>query len=517
MKLTDLSGKRWMLTLALLATSWAGRQAAAAQSEPGWMFELPAVKEPTIPDHKVGVADFGAVPDGKTLNTEAIAKAIAALVAQGGGRVVFPAGMWLTGPIELKSNIELRTEMGALILFSSDIKQYANGKGPITGKDLENVAITGQGVFDGAGQVWRPVKRMKTTERQWNDLLALGGVLEPDGQMWWPSREIQNGRRPRLVRLANCRRVLVEGAMFQNSPSFGLDFANCEDLTIRGATVFNEWWAQNGDGIDLHSCRNVVIRGTRVNVGDDAICMKSNRGAPLENVLIEDCTVHHGHGGFVIGSEEVGGMHNIRVNNCLFLGTDTGLRFKSGRDRGSVVEKIDIRNIRMIDIPGEAILFDMYYSNQAPLDRDGNLKPPTGDVQPVTATTPQFHDIRVRDVICRGARRAILLQGLPEMPLKDIRLENVSISAERGVACMDTQDITLKNVEILNEKGPVVHCYASRNIAIDRLTYPAGAEALVRVQGKTNAKIVLSNTDAKAAKQAIEAVETSDTQAVRFE
>ena len=206
---------------------------------------------------------------------------------------------------------------------------------------------------------------------------------------------------------------MLEDATFQNSPQFALDISGCEELTIRNANVRNAWYAQNGDGIDLHSCRNVQILGTRVDVGDDALCMKSNTGKPLENVLIRDCVVYHGHGGFVTGSEERGGMHHIRVRNCTFMGTDIGLRFKSGRDRGGLVSHIDIQGINMIDIKDEAILFDMHYQDDLPIDDDGMItRSENAEVPEITDTTPRFCNISIRDVICRGAERAVLLAGL---------------------------------------------------------------------------------------------------------
>ncbi|HEX3729186.1 MAG TPA: glycosyl hydrolase family 28 protein, partial [Opitutaceae bacterium] len=275
------------------------------------------VQEPAIPARAVSLADFGAVPDGKTLCTEAFARAIAALAAQGGGRLVVPAGLWLTGPIALKSNLELHTEPGALVQFSKDVSLYqlapgaaapaagvpgvpAEGgrrrsplvRGLITGENLENVAITGSGVFDGGGEAWRPVKKYKTTELQWKALLASGGVLDEAGTTWSP-RAGAVFARPHLVVLSHCRRVLLEDATFENSPAWNLNPSFCDDVTIRRVTVLNPWYAQNGDGLDLESCRNVIIRDDRLDVGDDGLCMKSGAGAQArktgraaENVLI---------------------------------------------------------------------------------------------------------------------------------------------------------------------------------------------------------------------------------------
>lgn len=494
-------------------------------AEPGadWMagFQIPVVEEPVIPDRSANVTDFGAVPDGKTLNTAAIAAGIEQLAAQGGGRLVFPAGIWLTGPIVLRSNIELHTEEGALIQFTKDHTQFS-ARGQIFGEDLENVAITGRGIFDGAGEAWRPVKRFKMTERQWQALVASGGRLEPDGQIWHPRPDGATWR-PRLLVLHGCRRVLLEDATFQNSPGWNVNPSFCDDVTVRNVTIRNPWFSQNGDGLDLESCRNVVIRGARLDVGDDALCLKSGAGAearrhgrPTENVLIEDCVVYHGHGGFTIGSEMSGGVRNVRVNNCTFIGTDVGLRFKTTRGRGGVVERIYIGNIRMTDIPTEAISFNMYYGGAGP----GN--DPAGGfaevaAMPVDEGTPQFRDIFMENIVCRGARRAVQLQGLPEMPLRGIHLRASSFTAEQGIVCQDAADIVLSGVEVLPRRGPVVELIGSRGIAIDQLAYPAGAESLIRLQGARNNEISVRRTDTRGAKQPLALSGGAEPDAVAFE
>jgi polygalacturonase len=504
-----------------------------AADETAWRFDLPPVAEPTIPDRAVGVADFGGVPDGRTLNTDAIANAIDAVTAQGGGRVVFPAGIWLTGPIALKSNLELHLEEGALLRFSPDIDLYprvdAEIKGetaqfvmsPLWGVDLENLAITGRGVIDGSGEAWRPVKKFKLTERHWNELLAMGGELSPDGEMWWPSAAVRAKGRPTLLKLIQCKRILLEGVTFQNSPAWNLHPLLCEDLTARNITVRNPWWSQNGDGLNPESCRNVVIRDSRFDVGDDAITLKSGinergrrRGVPTENVLVENCIVYHGHGGFVVGSEMSGGVRNIRVNNCVFMGTDVGLRFKSTRGRGGVVENIDIRNIRMTDIPTDAIRFNMYYGGNAPTEGEDGAPTTTEAAPPVDEGTPQFRNVWIENVTCRGAGRAVLLQGLPEMPIRGILLKSVSITADNGIDCMDAENITLHDVEIANRKGPVMRVFDSRQVAIDGLTYPNGAETMLALHGEKNAAIVVGGTDTSAAKQAVTAADGADRNAV---
>lgn len=505
-----------------------------------------AVEEPSFPDKTVRINEFGAIGDGKVLNTEAISKAIASLAKQGGGKLVFPPGIWLTGPIRLRSNINLHLQAGALLQFTSDFKQYPlvvlNVKGakevdsvsPISGENLQNIAITGCGVIDGAGSGWRPVKKGKLTEAEWKALLKSGGVTDTSGNTWWPSREAMEGGklvdrlsasgslkledyepahaflRPKMLKLINCRKLLLEGVTFQNPPNWTLNPTLCEDVTIRNVNVHNAEAAQNSDALDLESCRNVIVRDSTFDAGDDGICVKSGKdavgrriGVPTENVLIENCVVYHAHGGFTIGSEMSGGVSNIVVNNCTFMGTDIGLRFKSTRGRGGVVEKIYIKNVRMTDIPAEAISFNMYYGGKAPLDVRDELADNERKVVPVSEETPQFRDIHIEDVICRGARAAVLLQGLSEMPIRGIHLKNVSITAEHGMTWMDAENITLKDVEIVNSKGPVLTMFEVKNATIDHLSYPAGAEVAIKIQGAGNSGIVVTNTDLNAAGQTL--------------
>jgi polygalacturonase len=488
-------------------------------------FEMPRVPEPKIPKRTASVTDFGAVPDGKTLNTDAIARGITTLADKGGGRLVFPPGIWLTGPIGLKSNVGIHLEEGALVQFKPDYSLYPSiqldikgrthtvATSPLHGENLENIAITGRGVFDGAGDAWRPVKKYKMTENQWKQLLSIpGSVLETNSNLWWPSAEAkererqEGGHRPNLLKLVNCCRVLLEGATFQNSPGWNLNPTLCTDLTLRNISVRNPWYSQNGDGLDIENCRNVVLRGSRFDVGDDGICLKSGKdeegrriAVPTENVLIEDCVVYHAHGGVTIGSEMSSGVRNVRVNNCVFMGTDLGLRFKSQRGRGGVVEKIYISNVRMTDIATDAIGFNLYYGGQGP-GEGGEGAAAEAKPVPVSEKTPQFRDIYIENVVCRGARQAVALQGLPEMPIRGIHLDNVSITAELGVACTDAQDIMLNKVEILNTRGPVISLVNSRDISVDRLTYAPGAEALLKADGPNNTAVI-RHTDLKAAKQ----------------
>ena len=246
-------------------------------------FEMPQIHKPVFPNHTVTLSDFGGIPDGIQLNSEAFEKAFAALAGQGGGTLVVPAGIWLTGPIVFRSNIHLHLEKGALILFSPDHSLYPLVKAvyegtlvekcqsPVSGYRLENIAITGEGVIDGSGEAWRPVKKMKVTENHWKQLLQSGGILKDPGY-WQPIEK--DYLRPVMVNFVECKNLWLEGTTFQNSPGWNLHPLMCENVIIDRITVRNPNYAQNGDGLDLESCVNTIIANSTFDVGDDGICLK---------------------------------------------------------------------------------------------------------------------------------------------------------------------------------------------------------------------------------------------------
>jgi polygalacturonase len=511
--------------------------------------KLPVILQPIFKKDTFSIVKFGAIADGITLNTKSINAAIDACHKKGGGVVVVPAGLWLTGPVVLQSNVNLHLKKNATLQFTDDKSQYPLVKGnweglqqmrnqsPISATNATNIGITGYGIIDGNGQAWRQVKKEKLTESQWKTLVASGGVLSEDGKSWYPSEQFKNASslknpgeikpdrdeayyktikdflRPNLLVLANCRKILLEGVTFQNSPAWCLHPLMSEHITVRNIYVKNPWFAQNGDGIDLESCKNTLIENSVFDVGDDALCMKSGRdaagrerGMPTENVIIRNCTVYHAHGGFVVGSEMSGGARNIWVYDCTFIGTDIGLRFKTTRGRGGIVEKIYITNISMKDIPGEAILFDMYYMAKDPIALAGEKREaPRVEFQPVSETTPQFRDIHISNVVCNGAEKAIFIRGLPEMHVKNIVLENMVLQAKRGIDCQEASGITFKNIKVISkETDPVVEILNSDNIVFDKLVYKEGSNLLFRIGGDRSGKISIKNTDASKAAQKVQ-------------
>jgi len=481
-------------------------------------FKMPAIAEPAFKSKMYNIKDYGAVGDGQTLNTTAFEKAIAACSSAGGGIVLVPPGLWLTGPIGLKSNVNLHTERGALVIFSTDHNLYPiqNGRtaSPLYGNKLQNIAITGEGIFDGGGDTWRPLKKTKAAPALWNELTRAGGAVSTDGSMFWPTRQAMEGEdylkklkgkkdltpgdylpardfmRPTLLVITNSNNILIDGPTFKNSPMYVINPRFCNNLIIRNVTVNNEYYAQNGDGIDLSSCRNAVVFHCTVNAGDDGICMKSSHSGSkeagdeaLQNVVIADCIVYHAHGGFVIGSNTDGGMRNVYVTNCNFVNTDIGIRVKSARGRGGLVHDIYIDHIFMHDILNEAILFSTYYED------DKKLK----NVE-VNERTPRFRDFWMSHIYCNNAKIAISIIGLPEMPVSNLHFSDMVISAKQPVMATEASDIDLKNVDIYSPLSTLFTLNNARNFTLDHIGYDKGTVTLVSAEGEKTGGISVSNT-----------------------
>tara|TARA_R110002051_G_scaffold229291_1_gene291288 strand:- start:13357 stop:15045 length:1689 start_codon:yes stop_codon:yes gene_type:complete len=498
----------------------------------GIEFNMPKVQTTSFPNYEVSITDFGAKDGGIIKNTDAFAKAINNVSSKGGGTVIVPRGVWLTGPITLKSNINLHLEDGALIIFSKNFDDYPIVKtsfeglntvrciSPINANGVENIAITGNGIIDGSGNTWRPVKSSKMTDGQWKNLVNSGGVLSENGKTWFPSEGSKKGYesstnfnvpdliddaelhtvkdylRPVMVSIVNSKRVLLDGPTFQNSPAWNIHPLMCEDVIIRNINVRNPWYSQNGDGLDLESCKNALVYNNTFDVGDDAICFKSgkdkdgrDRGIPTENVIVKNNIVYHAHGGFVIGSEMSGGVKNIHVSNCTFIGTDVGLRFKSTRGRGGIVENIYISNIDMINIPTEAIRFNMFYEGNSPVleeDQNADDEKRNEKLVPVNEETPSFRNIFMKNITATGSEIAAFFMGLPEMNLKNVSLENSVFETKKGITAIDADGITLNNVKITASNDFALTIYNSKNIKVSNFNFTNSKSAIKILGAKTN-------------------------------
>ncbi|MFT2010134.1 glycoside hydrolase family 28 protein [Pontibacter sp. 13R65] len=409
------------------------------------------------------VLKYGAKNDGSKLATEAIRKAIDAASKAGGGTVFFPAGEYLTGPIHLKSNITLYIDAGALIKFSDNFDDYlpmvqsrwegidvVNFSPLIYAYEQENITIKGGGTIDGQGKKWWDFhhklydKSMPRTKWQLEFDKNNKDVLMPD----IPGMVARGFLRPPFIQPMFCKNVRIEGITIINSPFWTVNPEFCENVTVTGVTINNPD-SPNTDGINPSSCRYVHISDCHISVGDDCITIKSGKdragrkmATPAENYTITNCTMLRGHGGVVIGSEMSGDVKKITISNCVFDGTDRGIRIKTARGRGGVVEEIRVDNIIMKDIKDQAIVLSMQYAKS--------------ELEPITERTPIFRNIHISDITVDDANEAILIDGLEEMPVENITFNNINMNSKTGATIRNAKNIEFHNVTINTESGPAI-------------------------------------------------------------
>ena len=421
--------------------------ATAALAQPGAGAPPPDVSpaQPVIPDHTFNLRDFGAKGDnGATVNTEAFKQAIAAVNAAGGGTLVVPAatGAYFTGPFDLCSNLNFRLEAGAKILFSPKFDDYKGAGGGTRGyrpliqiRDAHDVLVSGAGTIDGNGEAWWPEARRFKAEAN--------------------ARHASGNTSPRPVMLSfnGCQRIRVEGVTLTNAPVFNLVQNNCSDITCEKITILNPAIAPNTDGIDPKDCQRVLIAHCYIDTGDDNVALGGSSGHREEDILITDCTFLHGHG-CSIGSGTSSGLRNLIVRRCTFDGTDTGVRLKSSRGRGGLVENVVYEDLTMKNV-GVAISISSYYDN-TPIDASLSRSAVAPAAAP-GSRTPEWRNITIRNITAvAGRKNAGLITGLPGTPAEAITLENVTIAAPAGLHLADTKGITLHRVKITAETGPDV-------------------------------------------------------------
>lgn len=349
--------------------------------------------------------------------TRAFEQAIADL-RETGGVLTVPAGRYVTGPLQLYSDIELHLEAGARIEFVTD--------------EAHDKLIDAQ--FEGIpGRCHMPLLYAKDAERV---RLTGHGTLVGNGELWWD--RLRNGTldlpRPMFVWLENCRDVLIENLTFLDSPCWTLHPLRCDGVTIRGLKIRNPYDAPNTDGMDPESCRNVRISDCEIDVGDDCIVLKSGTEdtpdhRPCENVLITGCLMIHGHGAVVIGSEMSGGVRNVRVADCVFRDTDRGIRLKTRRARGGMVENVLVSGIVMDGVMCPAVV-NMYYlcGKDGDLQRVWDKRP-----YPVDSGTPVIRSLHFSNIRAVNATAcAAFLYGLPESPIEDVTLSDFTVAMKRG-------------------------------------------------------------------------------------
>ncbi|ABW01078.1 glycoside hydrolase family 28 protein [Caldivirga maquilingensis] len=442
------------------------------------------------------VVEYGADPKGLDDSTGAINEAITQ-ASETRGIVYIPPGNYLSRNIILRSNVMLLIDKGAVVKFSTDYKSYPIietrregvhhcGVMPlIFGKDVRNVRIIGEGVFDGQGYAWWPIRRFRVTEDYWRRLVESGGVVGDDGKTWWPTRNAMEGAeafrkitseggkpstedceryreffRPQLLQLYNAENVTIEGVTFKDSPMWTIHILYSRHVTLINTSSIAPDYSPNTDGVVVDSSSDVEVRGCMIDVGDDCLVIKSGRdeegrriGIPSENIHASGCLMKRGHGGFVIGSEMSGGVRNVSIQDSVFDGTERGVRIKTTRGRGGLIENVYVNNIYMRNIIHEAVVVDMFYEKRP--------------VEPVSERTPKIRGVVIRNTSCDGADQAVLINGLPEMPIEDIIIENTRITSNKGIHIENASSIRLSNVKVNSRAIPVITMSNVRNITLD--------------------------------------------------
>lgn len=429
------------------------------------VFTLITVNAAVVDMKKAG-ADAG----GKRLNTVLINKTIDKLNADGGGTLFFPAGTYLTGSIRMKSNITLQLEAGATLLFSDNFDDYLpfvemryegvmmKSFSPlIYAVDAENITVKGEGKLDGQGKKWwmeffkvmvdlrdNGVREVNKYQSMWdnaNDVKSLYAETNED----YVSTLQRRFFRPPFIQPVRCKNVKIEGVTIVNSPFWTVNPEFCENVVVDGITINNPP-SPNTDGINPESCKYVRISNSHITVGDDCITIKSGRdlqarkiNVPCEDITITNCTMLSGHGGVVIGSEMSGSVRNITISNCVFDGTDRGIRLKSTRGRGGIVENIRVNNIVMRNIKQEAIILDLMYSNMPD--------------EPLSDRTPVFRNIHISNLTGVDVNKPVYVRGLPESPITDITISNIDIhQAKQKSEFINCEKIKLTDVMVDGEK-----------------------------------------------------------------
>jgi hypothetical protein len=443
------------------------------------------------------ITAYGAVGDGEKNCSEAITRAIDAASARGGGTIYFPAGSFLTGPIHLKSHITLYLESGCVLQFSTNLDDYlpmvpsrwegievTNFSPLIYAQNAEDVAVRGRGTLNGQGQAWWDRLRRQgrgatagEARDKWQQEFAR---LNPHPLVSSNYHTLERGYlRPPFIQPYNCTNVLIEGVTIINSPFWTLTPVYCENVTVHAVVIHNPE-SPNTDGINPDSCHNVHISDCQISVGDDCITIKSGRdadgrrvGRPAEDYTIDNCTMASGHGGVTIGSEASGGVKNITIANCVFDGTDRGIRIKSSRGRGGVIEDVRVSNIVMRNIKNEAVVITSFYERSEP--------------EPVSERTPVFRNIHISG-ITGDAKSAGELTGLAEMPLENISFTDIHLSAATGLNLTDVKNISLHNVSINAARGPAITADRTAGLELDSVQamQPSGAAPLADLRNVKN-------------------------------
>jgi polygalacturonase len=442
------------------------------------------------------IVDYGAKNDGSAPATEAFRRAIQAAKAAGGGTVYVPAGKYVTGPIELISNLVLYFDAGAVVQFPAQRLPFTKSRQQsieaitpvplIGGSNLENVTIAGRGLLMSNNDDWmKLMPRQKATGSDpgsangpnWERLLQLLEVKTPAPEEAYQAAAGE--LRPSFIRTMDSRNVLIEGLHFVGSPMWTIHLLYSDNVVVRDV-IIETYPGVHTDGIAVDSSRNVRISNCYIDTGDDGIVIKSGKDAdglrvnrPTENVSITNCTVRHAHGAVTIGSETSGWIRNLVASNITCDGTQMGVRIKSRRGRGGGVEDARFDNWTMENV-GTAINITNYYI------MEGEVR--TGE-EPVSARTPVFRNIAISHMTVNHARVAIDIEGLPEMPVSGLRISDVIASAQTGLKAYHTDALELHQIQINADRGLAFQIRDSKDLELDGATTrkPVAGSPVIRL------------------------------------
>ncbi len=456
-------------------------------------FEMPVFQKPVFPEKTVNLKNEGL--DSNKLITPIVQKAIDELSTQGGGQVVIPKGRWKTGRIILKSNVNLHFEEGAVLQFSTDVKDYqpavftrvesleAVALGScVYANGAENIAITGKGRLIGpfGGEI-KERAYMKPIETLVDlDLPSEQRIHDGSKEDWiFP---------PMFIAPINCKNVYLESFSLENTSFWNIVPTYCDNVIIRGVSV-NSVGIPRGDGIDVESSRNVLIEYCTLATGDDCFTMKSGRGhdglrvnRPTENVVVRNCLALQGHGGITCGSETAGTIRNLYVHDCVFEGTGVGIRFKTRRPRGGGGENLYYDRIRM-NLEYTAIKWDML-GTPAYVGKLAERVP-----MEVTELTPFYRNIKISNVIIGSGTHFLKIYGIPESPMTNLTMENLDVNTSQLMILNDAQNVTLKNSRITTPDS-LISILDSRDITFENVDFRVnGGEIVMDVQGENGEEV----------------------------
>ncbi len=461
-------------------------------------FDMSAVKRPQFPERSYNITDFGAVEGGETLCRDAIQAAIDKASADGGGKVLIPAGKWLTGRIELKSNVNLELAEGAELHFSGEIQDYlppvfCRSEGLevfslgafIYAYKQENIALTGKGTLIGPDEGPARESVLKTVSDK------IVSVDTPVKDRIYDGTHDPVYFRPYSISPVECKGVLVEGVTIVHGAFWNVVPVYCDNVIVRGVQI-ESVGVVNGDGVNIESSRNVLVEYCTVRTGDDSYCCKAGRNEdgirtnrPVENVVFRNLLTLGGHGGITFGSETAGQIRNVYVHDCVFDRNDMGIRFKTRRPRGGGGEFLTIENIRM-DVKKNAIEWDMLGLAMWVGELAERLP-----LRPTTPLTPYYRNITIRNVLGKTGRHCIQMEGLPESTAKDVLIENIQLECLRGITLTDGENIELKNIDITFTEEPLFNVRDSWNIATENVKMKTPLEPTVKIFGERCANINL--------------------------